>query len=66
MATLPHPAPSDKPVFIPPQKRRAASGKCNTFTPSRSTGNKSVIYGDQILNVQVGNKGANINKQKAA
>lgn len=35
-----------KPVFIPP-KRRIPSGKSNTYTPTRS-----VIYGDQILNVQ--------------
>merc|ERR1711981_374565 len=38
-------------MFIPPQKRRTTSGKSNTYTPSRSTP-RSVIYGDQILNVQ--------------
>ena len=56
-STLPHPSTvsaSDKPMFIPPQKRRAASGRTGTFTPSRSAP-KSVIYGDQILNVQVWN-----------
>lgn len=50
-STLPHHS-SDKPMFIPPQKRRAASGKTGTYTPSKSTP-KSAIYGDQILNVQV-------------
>jgi len=49
-STLPHPT-QDKPMFIPPQKRRTTSGKSNTYTPSRSTP-RSVIYGDQILNVQ--------------
>ena len=50
-STLPHHS-SDKPMFIPPQKRRAVSGKTGTFTPSKST-SKPTIYGDQILNVQV-------------
>ena len=39
-------------MFIPPQKRRTTSGKTNTYTPTRTTP-RSVIYGDQILNVQV-------------
>lgn len=51
-STLPHPHSADKPMFVPPQKRRTASGRTGTFTPSRSAP-KSVIYGDQILNVQV-------------
>ena len=50
-STLPHHS-SDKPMFIPPQKRRAVSGKTGTFTPYKST-SKPTIYGDQILNVQV-------------
>jgi len=53
-STLPHTS-SDKGQlsFVPPQKRcRTSSGKSSTFTPSRSGPSRSVIYGDQILNVQ--------------
>ena len=52
-STLPHPSSSDKPMFIPPQKRRTASGRTGTFTPASRSAPKSVVYGDQILNVQV-------------
>ena len=42
-------------VFIPPTKRsRAASGRTGTFTPTRGGGPTRSVYGDQILNVQVG------------
>ena len=53
-STLPPQASADRMVFIPPTKRsRTASGKTNTFTPTRNGPTRSV-YGDQILNVQVG------------
>lgn len=58
-STLPHPHSADKPMFVPPQKRRTASGRTGTFTPSRSAP-KSVIYGDQILNVQGRKSGSSI------
>jgi len=51
-STLPPQASADRMVFIPPTKRsRTASGKTNTFTPTRNGPTRSV-YGDQILNVQ--------------